>query len=352
MTTRRGERTVAAVKLTIVGYHYVRPIAAGRYPAIKGLEVAAFRSQMRYFERHYRFVGIEDVVASVQGGPPLPERPLLLTFDDGYIDHYAYAFPILREFGARGAFYPTTAAVLEHRVFDANKIHFILASIQDSEVLVEAIESAIADAAGASTATPPDYRAQYWVGNRFDSARVLYCKQLLQHALPEPLRRRLVDDLFARFVTRDEASFAAELYLGVRELQEMLAAGMHVGGHGGRHAWLDRLAADEQGRDLDESLRLLHAVWDGDDSHCFTFCYPYGGYNDATLELLRQRDCQAGLTVRPDLARPERDGMLELPRLDTTDFPTDVTERPNAWTVRAGALEPRDCSQTAYSGLQ
>jgi peptidoglycan/xylan/chitin deacetylase (PgdA/CDA1 family) len=346
MITGPGGETAAAA-LTIVGYHYVRPIAASRYPAIKGLEVAAFRSQMSYFDRHYHFVSIEDVVASVEEGATLPDRPLLLTFDDGYIDHYAYAFPILREFGARGAFYPTTAAVLEHRVLDANKIHFILASVQDCQVLVDAIELAIAAAPGQSATALQDYRGQYWVGNRFDSAPVLYCKQLLQHALPEPLRRRTVDDLFARFVTRDESSFAAGLYLGVSELQEMVAAGMHVGGHGGRHAWLDRLPAEEQQQDIDDSLRLLRAVWDGEDRHCFTFCYPYGGYNDATLDLLRERNCRAGLTVRPDLAYPDRQRMLELPRLDTTDFPTDPSEQPGLWTVRAHTNERRDSSRSS-----
>ena len=347
MITSPGERTAAAVALTIVGYHYVRPIAASRYPAIKGLEVEAFRSQMRYFDRHYHFVSIEEVVASAENGAPLPDRPLLLTFDDGYIDHYAHAFPVLREFGARGAFYPTTAAVLEHRVLDANKIHFILASVADCQVLVDAIERAVAEAGRSSATTRQDYRDRYWVGNRFDSAPVLYCKQLLQHALPEPLRRRTVDDLFARFVTRDEASFAAGLYLSVNQLQEMLAAGMHVGGHGGRHAWLDRLSAEEQRQDIDDSLRLLRAVWDGDDSRCFTFCYPYGGYNGVTLDLLRQRSCRAGLTVKPDLARANRDRMLELPRLDTTDFPTDPSEPPGPWTVQARASERRDCSRSS-----
>lgn len=342
MTDRPREETAAAAPLTIVGYHYVRPITASRYPALKGLEVTAFRNQMRYFDRHYSFVSIEDVVASVEEGATLPARPLLLTFDDGYMDHYAHAFPILRAFGARGAFYPTTEAVLEGRVLDANKIQFILASISDPQVLVEAIERAIAEeATDTSAMTLEDYRARYWVGNRFDAAPVLYCKQLLQHALPEPVRRATVADLFARFVTHDESGFAAELYLGVSELQEMLAAGMHVGGHGGRHVWLDRLAAEDQQKDVEHSLRLLRSVWGGDYGRCLTFCYPYGGYNRDTLELLRQQNCRAGLTVRPDLAHPSRDTMLELPRLDTTDFPTDPDAQPGPWTLRAHATERR-----------
>ena len=340
MTDHSRQQRPAANPLTIVGYHYVRPIVGSRYPAIKGREVAEFRSQMRYFGRHYHFVSIEDIVASADEGTSLPARALLLTFDDGYMDHYAHAFPILQEFGVRGAFYPPTVAVLEHRVLDVNKIHFILASIPDPAVLIKAIENGIAAAAPEmSVLAVQHYRERYWIGNRFDPAPVLYCKQLLQHGLPETFRRRLVDELFRRFVTADEVSFAAELYLGVRELQEMLAAGMHIGGHGGRHAWLDRLSVEEQRRDIEDSFRLLHAVWSGAGSHCFTFCYPYGGYNADTLQLLRQRGCKAGLTVRPDLAHVERSQMLELPRLDTTDLPTDPNAPPGVWTLRARAEE-------------
>jgi peptidoglycan/xylan/chitin deacetylase (PgdA/CDA1 family) len=123
----------------------------------------------------------------------------------------------------------------------------------------------------------------------------------------------------------------------------MVAAGMHVGGHSGRHAWLDRLTAEEQRQEIEESLRLLHAVWGEDDGHCLTFCYPYGGYNGDTLELLRRKNCRAGLTVRPDLAHLNRDTMLELPRLDTTDFPTGPNDGPGVWTVRAQAEQIGAC---------
>jgi peptidoglycan/xylan/chitin deacetylase (PgdA/CDA1 family) len=344
MTDHSRQQHHVANPLTIVGYHYVRPLIGSRYPAIKGREVAEFRSQLRYFGRHYHFVSIEDIVAAADQGTALPTRPLLLTFDDGYRDHYAHAFPILQEFGVRGAFYPPTVAVIEHRVLDVNKIHFVLASMSDPALLIEAIENDILAAApDRSVLAVQHYRERYWVGNRFDPAPVLYCKQLLQHGLPEAFRHRLVDGLFRRFVTADEASFAAELYLGVPELQEMLAAGMHIGGHGGRHAWLDRLSVEEQRQDIQDSFRLLHAVWSGSGGHCFTFCYPYGGYNADTLQLLRERECKVGLTVRPDLAHVERDQMLELPRLDTTDLPADADALPGVWTIRADAQELRLC---------
>lgn len=45
----------------------------------------------------YQTVTVSDVVAFVQQGTPLPDKPVMLTFDDGYYNNYVYAYPLLRE---------------------------------------------------------------------------------------------------------------------------------------------------------------------------------------------------------------------------------------------------------------
>ena len=46
-----------------------------------------------------------DLVGHLNQGEPLPEKPVILTFDDGYRDNYENAFPLLREFGMTGMFF-------------------------------------------------------------------------------------------------------------------------------------------------------------------------------------------------------------------------------------------------------
>ncbi len=326
-----------AAPLTIVTYHYVHPIAGSRYPALKALDVGHFKQQLKYFGRHYQFVSIADVVAAREEGRALPEQPLLLTFDDGYRDHYEHVWPALREIGTTGAFYPTADATLGHSILDVNKIHFILAAVDRHDALVDAIDAAVHDDNMRSGGlTVAEYRLRYWTGNRFDAAPVLYCKQLLQHALPDTLRRPLLDQLFGRFVSADPAAFGADLYVNLAQLSDMRESGMHIGGHGATHRWLDRLPRSEQTVEIDRSLYFLQLAGMS-SSDVFTFCYPYGGYNDVTIELLRERGCHAGLTVRPDLVDLRTVPMLELPRLDTNDLPHDPSAAPDLWTARARA---------------
>lgn len=92
-------------KLCIVMYHYTRDLQHSRYPRIKGLDVGLFRRQLTFFKEHFTAVTMEEVMEAVEDGRELPENALLLTFDDGYIDHYTYAFPLLEEMGMQGSFF-------------------------------------------------------------------------------------------------------------------------------------------------------------------------------------------------------------------------------------------------------
>lgn len=320
--------------VTIVMYHFVRPIAGTRWSGIKGLERHLFQQQLDYLRRHHTLVGLTDVVEAARGGRPLPTAPAVLTFDDGYADHYHHAFPLMRAAGVTGAFFPPSSAVLDRRVLDVNKVHFVLAACEDAARLVAELEEQVEAARGEFALDPlAGYRARLWAGNRFDPAEVIYLKRMLQTALPETLRARIADDLFRRHVTADESGFAEDLYLSLPQLGEMAAAGMEIGSHGHAHYWLDSLDAADQARDIDRSLDMLERV--GLKTTDFFFCYPYGAYNADTLAVLRARGCAAAVTTRFQLARlPEHD-LLELPRLDTNDLPKDASAPPSPWTLEA-----------------
>jgi peptidoglycan/xylan/chitin deacetylase (PgdA/CDA1 family) len=58
--------------------------------------------QMRYLDRHgYQVVSLQDVYDYWHGGP-LPRRPVVVSFDDGFSNQYTRALPILRRFGWPG----------------------------------------------------------------------------------------------------------------------------------------------------------------------------------------------------------------------------------------------------------
>src|SRR6266487_22861 len=318
---------------TIVMYHVVRP-ASGLAATLKGLDVEAFRGQLEYIRAHYTPVNLFDLADAAEDLRSLAPRPVVLTFDDGYAVHREIVFPMLCETRTPAAFFPAASSMIDGRVLDINKIQLILAVSRDIEPVITAVDWE-AESGGGSQA---EYRRQFWIPSRWDTPDVAYVKRMLQHALPERVRRPLIDDLFRRLVSADERAVAAELYMSVDAVREMHQAGMSLGAHADRHLRLPTLSRDEQETEIVGALRVLDAV--GLPRHRFAFCYANGDYNNDSLELLRSRQCRLACTTQPDLARITRDELLTLPRIDTNDLPVRSAAEPNEWTRRA-ALNDR-----------
>jgi peptidoglycan/xylan/chitin deacetylase (PgdA/CDA1 family) len=115
-------------------YHYVRDLMNSKYPEIKGLDVKLFEEQLQFILKYFTVIRMEELIEAVERGTNhLPNNSLLLSFDDGYMDHFEHVFPVLNKLGIQGSFFPAAKAIQECRVLDVNKIHFILASVRDKK---------------------------------------------------------------------------------------------------------------------------------------------------------------------------------------------------------------------------
>lgn len=98
-------------RVAILMYHYVStpPEDADVYRQDLSISPETFREQMAWLhENGWETITLYDLTYALTLGWPLPEKPVLLTFDDGYVDNYTNAFPILQEFGFVGTFFVLT----------------------------------------------------------------------------------------------------------------------------------------------------------------------------------------------------------------------------------------------------
>ena len=85
--------TGEAVQVPVLMYHDVSYLGHGysKTPEI-------FEKQMRELkDAGFHTVFFSQVIDYVENGTPLPEKPIVITFDDGYATNYTYVFPILQE---------------------------------------------------------------------------------------------------------------------------------------------------------------------------------------------------------------------------------------------------------------
>jgi len=308
--------------ITIVMYHYVRDLERSRFPAIKGLSVERFCRQLDYIEARYTPITIEKLQGALESREEdLPPNPILLTFDDGYSDHFLNVFPLLDARGIQGCFFPPAQAILEHKVLDVNKIQFVLAVVPDAGALLDEVFISLAEFRKEHALKSREaYLLAAKEEHRYDTREVTVLKRLLQRELPETVRREIVRRLFTEHVTTDEVGFACELYMSMDQIACLWRHGMHIGCHGYTHAWLNHVSPEDQVVEIDRSLDFLQKLGVGKDN--WTMCYPYGGFNDSLVHLLRERHCRLGFTVEAHVADLDVYDRLTLPRVDTNDLPS------------------------------
>jgi peptidoglycan/xylan/chitin deacetylase (PgdA/CDA1 family) len=317
-------------KCTIVMYHYVRDLKHTRYQEIKGLDLSLFYEQIAYLEKNYTIVKMEELIEAIDNDAELPPNACLLTFDDGYIDHYTNVFPFLEKRKLQGSFFVPVKTVTENIVLDVNKIHFILAATPNKELIIQQIFEQLDDYREGNSLQSNDYYfKKLAVANRFDPPEVIFIKRMLQVELPENIRNAITNVLFRKFVSTDEKAFSRELYMSTEQLECMQRNGMHIGGHGNDHYWLGSLSKELQHIDLRESAKFVQSI--GGNENSWTMCYPYGSYNDDTLDLLGDLKCKLALTTRVDIASATASEKFQLARLDTNDIPKNGNAVPNEW---------------------
>lgn len=306
-------------KLYIAMYHYTRDLRHSRYPQIKGMDTLLFRQQLEYMKNKFNFVTMEQVIEATENRYSLPDNALLLTFDDGYVDNYTYAMPLLEEFGAQGSFFIPGKTFATHQLLDVNKIHYILASA-DMNRLVTDVKNAMDYYRGQEFDFAPtdELFEQYAVASRFDTKETIFVKRMLQTALPEKLRNTISSELFQKYVGVTEEQLSYELYMTEEQVRTMKRHGMYIGIHGYDHYWLANLEADKMKKDIDMALDVMDEFI---DKKQWVLNYPYGNYNNDVINYIRSKGACLGMTTDVRVAHIGQDDQFKLPRLDCNDFP-------------------------------
>ena len=100
-----------AVDVPILTYHRVHEFATEQTKSIPDLTVepSTFAAEMAALDRaNYRTITQTQLFEAMYRGAALPRKPVLLTFDDGYVDHVKQVLPVLERHHMVATFYVIT----------------------------------------------------------------------------------------------------------------------------------------------------------------------------------------------------------------------------------------------------
>lgn len=263
----------------ILAYHGVDP-CHDEALNFDGFQVApeVFTRQLRYLARHYRVLGLEDLVARLAGEGELPPNAVAITFDDGYANNARVAAPILKALGLPATFFLTTGFLDgSHRPWWYRLRNALRSSPRRDRDVVK-WERALKGLATADR----------------------------EHRLAE-------------LEAHTGASARADAYpfMSWEEARTLAAGGFTVAAHTVSHPSLGAETPEVAAREIRESIARV-AKETG--TRATIFSYPYGRAQDigpSAEEAVRTAGCRAAVTTTSHLVS-RRPDLLRLPRLCVT----------------------------------
>jgi peptidoglycan/xylan/chitin deacetylase (PgdA/CDA1 family) len=266
--------------LMVLNYHRIgNPDDDPFLPDVFSATADQFNDQVSYLKRHDLLVTTEEALAFVNG--TMKEKThrcrVLITFDDGYLDNYEIAFPILRSHGVGGTFFLATSMVGSSQVPWWDRIAHLV-----------------------KTARKRRFSLRYPSGLAVDIDRNGLARSL--QAVLEFYKRPENSDS-ARFIRElEERSEGEELpktsrrFLSWGEAGEMMRGGMTIGSHTHSHAVLSQLGPDQQLEQLSQSRAILKEQLGVEVD---LLAYPVGGtksFNDETRRITREAGYRAAFS--------------------------------------------------------
>jgi peptidoglycan/xylan/chitin deacetylase (PgdA/CDA1 family) len=259
-------RFVQRRRALVLAYHGVltttRPAAS--YLDYNFIPAEMFEAQVRHLRTHFRPISLSQFVEGYERGTLLPERSVLITFDDGFANNYRVAFPILKAHDVPFTVFLTTgmidrpdAQLWSERVSRA--VYLSPLSRVDLHFGEDHCTFALTNAA-----------------TREQASRALVA--LLKRLNPADRERRLIaiERAFGR-PKLSEAERERYEFLTWTEIRQMAAAGVEFGSHSVTHPILSTLDDASLERELVDSKREIESRI---GAACKVFAYPNGGQGD------------------------------------------------------------------------
>src|ERR1041385_597262 len=253
----RAGRGLWAKSLTVVNYHRIDDPHRKDFDSFKPNVSATpedFDCQMDYLAKWFHVVSVKDLVACLDGKKDLPPYAALITFDDGYLDNYISAYPILRKHGFPALIFLTTGHIGTDAPFYWDMAAYCFYHTQNDHLAF------------------PNGSVAHWSNERErDEVNKNWIESM--KALPQAEKETYVQRLPEALGVSVPKGFFQKLMMNWDQVREMRQSGIEFGAHTLHHPILTRISLDKVRAEVQGSKAQIEKEL---GEPVLSFAYPNG----------------------------------------------------------------------------
>ena len=264
--------------LTVLNYHRVNYTDGDTFKPNISATPQAFAEQMNLVSQWFNVVSSDDVVAWLKGERSLPSHAALITFDDGYLDNYLHAFPILAEHDFPALIFLTTDHIDKDSPFFWDLIAYCFYHTKIDRLSMSNIGDFFWDTPSQLDTVVREFTE---IVKRLPQNE----KQKLINELPESLGVSIAQNTFRN------------LMMSWDQVRELNSRGIEFGGHTMTHPILTQVSASQARSEIVGAKKRIEKEL-GKPISCFA--YPNGqpdDFNISVTQMVAQAKYQAAYTL-------------------------------------------------------
>lgn len=286
-------------KLLIFSYHRIcRSMRDYEYMAIPQ---DIFESQVRFIKNNFRIVSMSEGLQTLYGDDPR-DVCAAINFDDGYMDNYLFAYPILKKYNVPAAIFLVTDFIGKRHIFWWDNIFSILYSLKSQDMKVDIDSKTF----------------------RFRLNGISQIKQATDSidSFLSTKNEEKIKSLIGTFEKKYSSRKVEPISMfGWDEIKEMSRGGISFGSHAKTHRNLCSLKDDEVREELAGSKKKIEKMIglevDG-------FAYPFGVFDERVKRFAKEAGFKYARTSFNGINHRDSDkfllGVINLDFLDRTSF--------------------------------
>ncbi len=264
----RMGRPLLSDRLIVFNYHRLRPDDPAFAPPfdedVFGPTRSEFRRHMAWLKRNTRIISETDLLDFFGTGKFPGGINVMITFDDGYRDNYATAYPILKELGIPAIFFVPTRMIHNRKLGWWDIAAYLIKNTERNEIAVNGVSLPLRD------------------GRRNHAIRVIQFRL-------QSMRPGRVQEFLAEMALHCRVPFPTIEQQGAQlmdwdEIRAVARDGFTIGSHTHSHATLSTLTPQEQAREMIRSGSILE---EKTGKPVRSIAYPLGGNNHISADTAR-----------------------------------------------------------------